>query len=328
MSRYSLVLHLESAAIDTSLYPALAANNSARHESEAEAADLDRRTQRAWSSHSNVVMIRNRACGESFEKKKAMAVSAVLEHLGLASGSRVTKLFLLNKHVPTSVFDRERLRTDFFHIHSTFLRDENEAGSRHYTNRVVERRGRVGGVWAYSISRALHQGDGISEKFIEESRISGLAYKELLGDRAPSLATVHRKLRVFVCDHGGDGRDVAHRVIEVLPPSVGDESSDAAGTPKSRSRFSSRVSLGRQASRNASGRTTPTARDDNIEMLMVEVDEAHDGTYRPPAWVAPYIDHEIVTREEREKYTLHALASALYRDSRLSEEAEGEAGEG
>merc|ERR1712185_733716 len=47
MARYSLVVHLESAAIDTALYVQLASNNAARHETEEEARQQDLATQQA-----------------------------------------------------------------------------------------------------------------------------------------------------------------------------------------------------------------------------------------------------------------------------------------
>ena len=119
MNRYSLVVHLESAAIDTSLYAQLAENNPARHESEEEARAQDLRTQQAWATHPNVAMIRNMLCGEDFELKKQLTVNAVFEHLGLTTVGATTtarKMYLLKTHVPSAIFERECIRTDVFTI--------------------------------------------------------------------------------------------------------------------------------------------------------------------------------------------------------------------
>ena len=117
--RYSLVIHLETAAIDTSVYETLAAENEARREDKQQAIEQDHKTQQAWVSHRNVKMIRNRNCvapGErnparDFEIKKKKVVDAVFDHLEIPMVDddggewRVTKrVFEINGHISSSLF--------------------------------------------------------------------------------------------------------------------------------------------------------------------------------------------------------------------------------
>jgi len=236
MARYSLVVHLESAAIDTQLYDQLASNNAARHESEEEARLQDLATQKAWASHPNVVMIRNCACGEDFEKKKQLAVTRVLEHLNLAavsSASSARRLFLLHCHPPTSLFDQPHLKCDSFTIESTFLR--HVAGQSQH-DRVIERRGRPGGVWTYTLSYAIPiaaNGDTAESKpknYIDEVRIGGRMYTGLLAERDEGRRPVRRRERVFTHYVPAAGRDVVHRLVEVLNlPAATSSSSNGSG---------------------------------------------------------------------------------------------------
>ena len=358
MARYSLVVHLESAAIDTTLYNALCTNNAARHETDEEARAQDLATQQAWASHPNVKMIRNCVCGEDFEKKKQLAVACVLEHLGLAASSTTThrRLFLLRRHPPTSLFDRESLKCDFFTIDSTFLRDVAGQGS----DRVVERRGRVGGVWTYTLSHAIAlnttaaasvtdktpppspaKSTGAAatktQKYIDEVRIGGRIYTGLLAERDTARTPVRRKERVFTHFVAQSGRDVVHRLVEILgssAQSVGHRRSASEtfnggggattdepphGVSKTRGPLPSSPSFvmfptgtspgsslhgGAEA---AAAAAAAAAEVNNIELLYV--DGLDDGSeYEPPAFLVPFIDHEVVDADEREKYSLMSLS--------------------
>ena len=297
MNRYSLVVHLESAAIDTSLYAQLAENNPARHESEEEARAQDLRTQQAWATHPNVAMIRNMLCGEDFELKKQLTVNAVFEHLGLTTVGATTtarKMYLLKTHVPSAIFERESIRTDVFTIQSTFLRDDEEAFYR-----VVERRGRVGGVWSFSLVRSIKQGGGRGN-FIDEARIGAAMYNELLNEADPERKSVRKKRTVFTCHVGVCGRDVTHRVEEVVavedagpprgpgPAAPASGKDGANGTPRK-------------------GSVAANGNRENVELLTVDVPDG--STYEPPDFLRPFVSHELAEKRERERYSLRVLAS-------------------
>lgn len=354
MARYSLVVHLESAAIDTSLYTTLASNNAARFESEDEARAQDLATQKAWASHPNVKMIRNCVCGEDFERKKQMTVSCVLEHLGLAASSTTThrRLFILHRHPPTSLFDLNNLKCDHFTIDSTFLRDIAGGG----TDRVVERRGRVGGVWTYTLSHAIELKPSVngstnasapatpekgpprpakfvrqssqsslqSNKYIDEVRIGGRMYTGLLAERATQRRPVKRKERVFTHFVPASGRDVVHRLVEI----IGEPSHNAPGAaaidespviarrgPLRSQRRSYHQSLtaadGADASADAAAEAAAAAAAaadlNNIELLYVDgLDDGSD--YEPPAFLAPFIEHEVHSADDRARYSLKSLS--------------------
>ena len=326
MARYSLVVHLESAAIDTSLYNQLASNNAARHETEEEARDLDLLTQKAWASHPNVVMIRNCTVGEDFEKKKQLAVASVLEHLGLAASSSLThrRLFRLHRHAPTSLFDREQTRCDFFTISSTFLRDVDGQSQ----DRVIERRGRVGGVWTYTLSHALSllaasADAGESKRYIDEVRIGGRMYTGLLAEKDPNRQPVRRKERVFTYYVPAAGRDVVHRLVEVLGSSSanaaaggaaagGANAEDDAKMVRQRASFhvvpsTTSAADGGDAAAAAAAAASMEAGADNLEFLYVDGLEANI-SYEPPAFLAPFIAHEVESKAERQRYSLKALS--------------------
>ena len=112
--------------------------------------------------------------------------------------------------MPSAIFERECIRTDVFTIQSTFLRDDEEA-----FDRVVEQRGRVGGVWSFSLVRSIKQGGGRGN-FIDEARIGAAMYNELLNEADPERKSVRKKRTVFTCHVGVCGRDVTHRVEEVV----------------------------------------------------------------------------------------------------------------
>ena len=52
---------------------------------------------------------------------------------------------------------------------------------------------------------------------------------------------------------------------------------------------------------------------DNLEFLYVDGLE-QGAKYEPPEYLAPYVDHEVVSPDEKEKYSLKALAE-MERDS-------------
>ena len=264
----------------------LAENNPARHESEEEARAQDLRTQQAWATHPNVAMIRNMLCGEDFELKKQLTVNAVFEHLGLTTVGATTtarKMYLLKTHVPSAIFERECIRTDVFTIQSTFLRDDEEA-----FDRVVERRGRVGGVWSFSLVRSIKQGGGRGN-FIDEARIGAAMYNELLNEADPERKSVRKKRTVFTCHVGVCGRDVTHRVEEVVavedagpprgpgPAAPASGKDGANGTPRKGS-----VANGNR---------------ENVELLTVDVPDG--STYEPPDFLRPFVSHELAEKRER-----------------------------
>ena len=150
-----------------------------------------------------------------------------------------------------------------------------------------------------------------------------------MADRDPALATVHRKLRVFVCrgahspgsPSGEEAAqlDVVHRVIEVVPHGEGDEAPHTPRPAKMRTAASVGERLGALGDDNlealpcsititSAAAHPPThpppppppppplplpAR----QFLSVDVDPGMD--YSPPAWIAPYIEREL-ERDERE----------------------------
>jgi hypothetical protein len=268
-----------------------------------------------------VHMVRNQSCGENFELKKQLCVNAVFEHLGLTasgSSSRKGRLFVMRRHVPQRVFDRANLRVDFFTIHSTFLRDAGDVPTGAPT-RVIERRGRVGGVWTYTMSRALSQGPRTSERYIDETRIGGRMYAELLSESEPSRRTVKRKQRVFVCYVPEVGRDVAHRVIEVVEAQHDAQARQrhisngrrSPAPPPPEARLPPRqLSFGDAA--GAEEERTPIPEEgsfsDNIELLNVDVDDG--SPYEPPEFLRAFIDHEVLDADERARYSLRALSAA------------------
>eukprot|EP00004_Rigifila_ramosa_P017227 TRINITY_DN416_c0_g1_i8.p2 TRINITY_DN416_c0_g1~~TRINITY_DN416_c0_g1_i8.p2 ORF type:complete len:144 (+),score=40.61 TRINITY_DN416_c0_g1_i8:268-699(+) len=66
LNRYDCVVHLVTAADGAEKF-FTRANNAARRETPAEAIELDRKVQAAWSSHSDVVVVTNHV--SSFEEK-------------------------------------------------------------------------------------------------------------------------------------------------------------------------------------------------------------------------------------------------------------------
>ena len=145
------------------------------------------------TAHGDEHWIRCFCCGccwwwrgtQDFEKKKELCVNAVFEHLGLASvpGSRRRRLFLLRRHVPSSVFDSMALNCDLFLIRSTFL----------HGDRVIERRGRVGGPQTYTLARvsrrrqaAGREGAGGAEGEKGERRTDGTASSCVAGRQGES----------------------------------------------------------------------------------------------------------------------------------------------
>lgn len=253
---------------------------------------------------------------------------AVFEHLGLTSAgasARKGRLFLLKRHVPQKVFDRSvgQLRVDFFTIHSTFLRDATESRparlqQRGGEDRVIERRGRVGGVWTYTMARAIeHAGD----KFIEEARIGGRMYAELLAEADSSRRTVKRKQRVFVCFVPEVGRDVAHRVIEVLEAGQADALARQNSSRRMRQDRETET-MTRAAEAAGAAAPSPAADDatDNVELLSVDVDEGCD--YQPPEFLRPFIDHEVLDADERRRYSLRELSKPADRSERTSNDSQ------
>lgn len=87
------------------------------------------------------------------------------------------------------------MRTDVFYIDSTFLQDYQDE-----QDRVIERRGRLGAGWTYTISKAVRSdATGQDDKIRLETRISGRQYAELLNQKDPARDTVSKKRTVFVC---------------------------------------------------------------------------------------------------------------------------------
>ena len=153
-------------------------------------------------------MIRNMLCGEDFELQKQLTVNAVFEHLGLTTVGATTtarKIFAQDARALRDL--RARVHPAVFTIQSPSSATTKVA--------VVERRGRVGGVWSFSLVRSIKQGGGRGN-FIDEARIGAAMYNELLSEADPERKSVRKKRTVFTCHVGVCGRDVTHRVEEVV----------------------------------------------------------------------------------------------------------------
>lgn len=100
-------------------------------------------------------------------------------------------------------------------------------------------------------------------------RIGGVLYTSLLAEADSTRQVVRRKERVFTHHVHAAGRDVVHRLVEVVG------SSSAQGV--------------------------------NLEFLHVDGLEA-GSPYEPPAFLADVFDKEVVEQHDRDKYGLRALS--------------------
>ena len=225
MQRYGLVIHLETAAIDTDVYETQAANNSARRETKEEAVEADKKAQAAWAQHPKVAMIRNQDCTASekpFDLKKEKTLQACKLHLGITTPALLKRhRFVLEQAFPFAELPKDPPE---YTIEATFLRDHQQA------NRVVERRGRAG-QWAYMLCTCNTRN---VERGMKEMKINGRQYQEFLIDKDPKRKTVTRSRRTFILEIPSVGRTVTHRVdTYVGGPTVMtvDLSPDARYTP-------------------------------------------------------------------------------------------------
>lgn len=209
LNRYDLVIHLETAAIDTPVYDSASTNNNARHETKEEAIEQDIKTQQAWANHHNTKLIRNRECNDpallaegvsAFNQKKARVVQEVFEHLGMAPPSDHKKIFTM-EHVPSALLEKENIKFAQFEITRTFLV---------HGDRVAEKRGR-GDTWSYTLTEA-NKDSPIGGRSTQ--RITRRTYCELLKQKDAARNQVKKKRTVFVIDIASEGRGVKHTIEE------------------------------------------------------------------------------------------------------------------
>eukprot|EP00656_Telonema_subtile_P016126 TRINITY_DN18506_c0_g1_i4.p1 TRINITY_DN18506_c0_g1~~TRINITY_DN18506_c0_g1_i4.p1 ORF type:complete len:404 (+),score=142.39 TRINITY_DN18506_c0_g1_i4:140-1351(+) len=208
MQRYDVVVHLETAAVDTDVYDLAKGNNSTRSESKAQAVQQDKRTQNAWAAHMNLKVIRNRECKDaalleagvsSFEQKKNRTVQTVFEHLGLVAPQLSSRGALYTmRHVPSSVLKENTSQYEQFEICQCFL-----VGA---ADRVLEKRGRPG-AWSYQVTFALQSG------VLRSERVSLKQYAEMMLQRDPDRVSVLKTRKVFVLE-SSHGINVTFRLEE------------------------------------------------------------------------------------------------------------------
>jgi len=207
MDRYDLVLHLETAAIDTDVYERECANNEARHETKEQAIAQEIKTSKAWAMHPNVKLIRNLEGKENidFPKKLQRAVSEVYQHLGLGkSVPTLHQRYYLLQHVSSSVLHRKRIEHQTFTIEQTFLQGQSD--------RVLERRGNAtASNWSYGLATSSGPED---DRKITSTRIGAAHYAEYLKTRDPHRYTVMKKRTVFVVELLQ--RNVTHKIDEYI----------------------------------------------------------------------------------------------------------------
>jgi len=211
MSRYDLVIHLETAAVNTNVYEKQCENNVARNENKSEAIIQDKKTAKAWAMHPNVKLIRNLEGNTqiNFEQKKQRCVQEVFQQLGL--GKMVPnmhhRLFLIKTHVSSSRLLQRGLSIQQVYIESTFLQGKS--------NRVLEKRG-TGGLsasWSYVLATSEGHDDDVK---ITTSRIGAYNYSEYLKTKDPKRFTVKKKRSVFVVDIAKVDRNVTHKIDEYI----------------------------------------------------------------------------------------------------------------
>lgn len=146
-------------------------------------------------------------------------------------------------------------------------------------------------------------------KYIDEVRIGGRMYTGLQAERDTDRRPVRRKERVFTYYVEEAGRDVVHRLVEILGSSSsgvatslnfnGADAELAAadggygnghGNGNGAAKDSKRGPPHRM--RTMSMRELQTGSADNLELLYV--DGLEEGTeYEPPAFLAPFVSHEV-----------------------------------
>lgn len=206
LNRYDLVIHLETAAIDTEVYDNASKNNIARHESKSQAIEQDMKTQKAWANHHNVKLVRNKDCKDpellaqgipEFDQKKNRVVREAFEFLGLVPPTFNERKFLID-HVSSSELKKQNIKFTQFEITQTFLSNGD---------RVVEKRGR-GDTWSYTLCERENTGA------VHTQRLSRRAYSDLIQQKDPNRRQVKKKRTVFLLNIASVGRDVKHQIEE------------------------------------------------------------------------------------------------------------------
>jgi CYTH domain-containing protein/thymidylate kinase len=178
-SRYDLVLHLQSVAIDKpELYTTH--NNSSRRESVTEAVEVDRKTLCAWLGHESLRVIDNQG---SFDDKKSSILNEILHFLG-----HPTPLEIEAKYLVSPSFSPAWIPVPYAEVTIT----------QHYldtTTRIRERKLYDGVSYTHTIKTPTTTP---SVRIEVEKHITEEEFVELLEKRKSDSRTIKKKRYYFV----------------------------------------------------------------------------------------------------------------------------------
>ncbi len=184
MARYSLVIHLVTAANGAESFYTLS-NNSARDESPAKARELDERTIEAWLTHPHHFVVDNRT---AFAEKINRAVAHFARVLNMPQPTEIERKFLIKNFAPDMIPSKA--------VTLSIV--------QHYLTEmpgVSERRVRATTTEKGETSYFYTEKDVTSDPMVRlerEKRISRSEYEELLLQRHPKLGVIEKTRHVFV----------------------------------------------------------------------------------------------------------------------------------
>lgn len=126
-TRYNAVFHMVTAADGASAFYTLE-NNQARRETQEQALELDRRTQKCWLGHAHMYVLDN---SRDFEHKLQRLVNIVSRLVGLPTNlSRRSAKYLLRQRPDTTLFPKD-VEYHRFEVEKVYLvvQDDNGSGS-------------------------------------------------------------------------------------------------------------------------------------------------------------------------------------------------------
>lgn len=182
--RYDAVFHLVTAADGKAKFYNL--DNPARHETPAQARQLDRRVREAWLGHPHLMVVDNSTL---FEEKIRRLIAKIQRVLGIPVSLEIEKKFLVKG------IDLDRIPVPFqkIEIEQIYLHDEKGEFR-------VRRRSQENASAVYYETRKKKTGS-VFTRIETENKISRSEYYERLRNVDPSLEPIHKTRVCFLWEN-------------------------------------------------------------------------------------------------------------------------------
>lgn len=198
--RYDGVVHLVTAAIGAPSHYGTE-NNTARHESLEQAAELDFKILEAWVGHPRIRIVDN---STDWKGKLGRVLDVVCQFVGAPRPNKEQRKFVLERFDPEELHSKG-VRVETFDVDQTYLHKASDRSIKGYT--YLRRRGQ-NGIYSYTLSSTgqprIHGVDGDQPAGVDEQSIildrsiNGREYLALLRQVDPRRLTVKKKVHCFV----------------------------------------------------------------------------------------------------------------------------------